>query len=80
MSLAGVSVRRVEDITEALWGVAVDSVGPEQKIYRTNEDWRNLPIEAEHPHIYLDAIMLKRGEVRNARCRSRSASTKTVIG
>src|SRR5262245_10047391 len=34
MYLAGVSVRRVEDITEALWGTRVsplDSVGPEQE-------------------------------------------------
>ena len=31
-----------------------------KKIYRTNEDWRNRPIEGEHPHIYLDGIMLKR--------------------
>ena len=39
-----------------------------KKIYRTNEDWRNRPIEGEYPHIYLDGIMLKRswaGEVRN---------------
>ena len=37
MYLAGVSVRRVEDITEALWGtrIAVDGTGPEQ------EDLRN---------------------------------------
>src|SRR5262249_18122952 len=37
MYLAGVSVRRVEDITEALWGtrgVALDRVGPQQEDLR----------------------------------------------
>ena len=39
MYLAGVSVRRVEDITEALLGtrgLAVDGVGPEQEDLRNN--------------------------------------------
>src|SRR6266480_4158235 len=44
MYLAGVSVRRVEDITEALWGTRV-SAGTvsrlNQKIYRHIEAWRN---------------------------------------
>jgi hypothetical protein len=40
MYLAGVSVRRVEDITEALWGtsVAVDGVGPDQGDLRNDRD------------------------------------------
>src|SRR5215472_10928542 len=40
MYLAGVSVRRVEDITEALWHarIAVDSIGPEQEDLRNNRD------------------------------------------
>src|SRR5215469_1934401 len=71
MYLAGVSVRRVEDITEALWGT---KVGPStvselnQKVYARIEEWRNRPIEGEHPYVYLDGIWLKRcwgGEVRN---------------
>ena len=39
-----------------------------KKIYGTIEDWRNRPIEGEHPYVYLDRIVLKRswaGEVRN---------------
>jgi putative transposase len=71
MYLAGVSVRRVEDITEALWGTRV-SPGTvsklNKKIYETIEEWRNRPIEGEHPYVYLDGIALKRswgGEVRN---------------
>jgi len=71
MYLAGVSVRRVEDITEALWGTRVSSgtvSNLNQKIYRQIESWRSRPIEGGHPYLYLDGIVLKRswaGEVRN---------------
>ena len=71
MYLAGVSVRRVEDITEALWGTRVSPSTVSrlnQKIYEQIESWRNKPIEGSHPYLYLDGIVLKRtwaGEVRN---------------
>jgi putative transposase len=71
MYLAGVSVRRVEDITEALWGTRVSPgtvSGLNAKIYKTIEAWRIKAIEGEHPYVYLDGIALKRswgGEVRN---------------
>ena len=71
MYLAGVSVRRVEDITEALWGTRVSPSTVSdlnKKIYETIETWRNRPIEGEHPYLYLDGIVMKRtwaGEVRN---------------
>src|SRR3974390_3342230 len=71
MYLAGVSVRRVEDITEALWGTRVSPStvsNLNKKIYATIEAWRNRQIEGEHPYVYLDGIVLKRswaGEVRN---------------
>ena len=71
MYLAGVSVRRVEDITEALWGTRVSSGTVSklnQKVYQHIEAWRNRPIEGEHPYVYLDGVVLKRswaGEVRN---------------
>jgi len=71
MYLAGVSVRRVEDITEALWGTRV-SPGTvsklNQRIYEQIETWRNRPLEGAHPFVYLDGICLKRswgGEVMN---------------
>jgi putative transposase len=71
MYLAGVSVRRVEDITEALWGTRV-SPGTvsnlNKKIYAKIEAWRHRPIEGDHPYLYLDGIVMKRtwaGEVRN---------------
>lgn len=71
MYLAGVSVRRVEDITEALGGTRVkpSTVSDlNQKIYERIDAWRNAPITGEHPYIYLDGIALKRswgGEVRD---------------
>jgi putative transposase len=71
MYLAGVSVRRVEDITEALWGTRVSPSTVSdlnKKIYATIAAWRNRPIEGCHPYVYLDGIVMKRswaGEVRN---------------
>jgi transposase-like protein len=71
MYLAGVSVRRVENITQALWGMRV-SAGTvsdvNQKIYERIEAWRNRLIEGTYPYVYVDGISLKRtwgGEVRN---------------
>ena len=70
MYLAGVSVRRVEDITEALWGTRVSpSTVSElnQKIYARIHEWRNRPLAGEHPYVYLDGVWLNRefgGEVR----------------
>lgn len=72
MYLAGVSVRRVEDITEALWGTKV-SPGTisnlNKKAYGHIETWRNrqLPSE-EYPYVFIDGIYLKRswgGEYEN---------------
>ena len=71
MYLAGVSVRRVEDITEALWGAKVSSSTVSelnQKIYGKIEEWRKQPITGEHPYIFVDGVYLKRswgGEVQN---------------
>lgn len=71
MYLAGVSVRRVEDITEALWGTRVSSSTVSelnQKIYERIEEWRVRPIEDEMVYVFLDGIWLKRswgGEVKN---------------
>ena len=71
MYLAGVSVRRIEDITQALWGMRV-SAGTvsdlNQKMYERIEAWRNRKIEGKYPYVFLDGISLKRtwgGEVRN---------------
>jgi transposase-like protein len=71
MYLAGVSVRRVEDITEALWGTRVlpgTVSNLNKKIYAKIAEWRHRRIEGDHPYLYLDGIVMKRtwaGEVRN---------------
>jgi Transposase and inactivated derivatives len=72
MYLAGVSMRRVEDITEALWGTKV-SPGTiselNKKAYVHIEDWRNRPLQGgKYPYVYVDGIYLKRnwsGEYEN---------------
>jgi len=71
MYLAGVSVRRVEDITEALWGTRISPSTVSdlnQKIYGQIEQWRQRKIEGRYAYVYLDGLWLKRswgGEVRN---------------
>jgi transposase-like protein len=71
MYLAGVSMRRVEDITEALWGTRVSASavsGMAQKVYGQIEAWRNRRLDGTHAYVYLDGIWLKRswgGEVKN---------------
>ena len=72
MYLAGVSVRRVEDITEALWGSKVSPATISElnkKAYVHIEDWRNRPLRGGHyPYVYVDGIYLRRnwgGEYEN---------------
>jgi len=71
MYLAGVSVRRVEDITEALWGTKVSPSTVSElnkKIYVKIDAWRKRPLEGDYPYVYLDGLYLKRawgGEVSN---------------
>ena len=71
MYLAGVSVRRVEDISEALWGsrVSVSTISElNQKAYVHIEEWRNRKLSGKYPYVYVDGIYLKRnwgGEYEN---------------
>ncbi len=72
MYLAGVSVRRVEDITEALWGskVSPSTISElNKKAYVHIEDWRNRPLQGgKYPYVYVDGIYLRRnwgGEYEN---------------
>ena len=64
MYLAGVSVRRVEDITEALWGSKVSPAAISElnkKAYVHIEDWRNRPLQGgRYPYVYVDGIYLRR--------------------
>ena len=71
MYLAGVSVRRVEDITQALWGsrVSASTVSElNQKIYGKIDEWRTRPLNGDFPYVFVAGIWLKRswgGEVTN---------------
>jgi transposase-like protein len=72
MYLAGVSVRRVEDITEALWGTKVSPSTISElnkKAYVNIEKWRNRSLQGgKYPYIYVDGIYLRRnwgGEYEN---------------
>lgn len=71
MYLAGVSVRRIEDITEALWGTKV-SPGTisnlNKKAYEHIETWRSRKLTSSYPYVYVDGVYLKRswgGEIQN---------------
>lgn len=71
MYLAGVSVRRVEDITEALWGTKVSPSTISEmnkKVYVHIDAWRSRKLQGSSPYVYLDGIYLKRnwgGEFEN---------------
>ncbi len=71
MYLADVSVRGVEDITEALWGMKA-SPGTisnlNKKAYEHIETWRTRPLSGDYPYVYVDGVYLKRswgGEIQN---------------
>jgi transposase-like protein len=71
MYLAGVSVRRVEDITQALWDTRVlpSTVSDlNQKTCGEIDEWRERPLVGDFPYVFLDGLWLKRswgGEVKN---------------
>lgn len=64
MYLTGVSVRRVEDITEALWGskVSPSTISElNKKAHVHIEDWRNRPLQSgRYPYVCVDGIYLRR--------------------
>lgn len=71
MYLAGVSTRRVEDITQLLWNAKLSAGTVSRmnvKVYEQIEAWRNRALEGKYPYVYLDGIYLKRnwgGEYEN---------------
>ena len=62
MYLAGVSTRRIEDVSEILWGSSV-SAGTvsnlNAKAYESVEEWRSRPLSGEYPYVFVDGIYLK---------------------
>ena len=64
MYLAGVSTRRVEDVTELLWGSRVSASTLSElnkKAYDRIEAWRNRPLSGgKYPYVYVDGLYLRR--------------------
>ena len=63
MYLAGVSTRRIEDVSEILWGAGV-SAGTvsnlNDRAFKAVDEWRCRPLAREYPYVYIDGIYLKR--------------------
>ena len=63
MHLAGVSARRIEDVSEALWGAGV-SAGTvpnlNERAFKAVEEWRSGSLACKHPYVYIDGIYPKR--------------------
>ena len=71
MYLAGVSTRRVDDISQLLWGDRMPSQTLSdklKKVYREIDEWRTRPLEGEWPYVFMDGVWHKRswgGHVEN---------------
>ena len=72
MHLAGVSTRRIEDVSEILWGSSVSAAtvsNLNERAFEAVEARRSRPLERAHPYVYVDGIYLKRswgGSYENA--------------
>ena len=63
MYLAGVSTRRIEDVSEILWGAGVSAGAVsnlDDKAFKAVEEWRCRPLACEYPYVYVDGIYLRR--------------------
>ncbi len=84
MYLVGVSTRRIEDVSEILWGSSVSAAtvsNLNDKAIASVEEWRNRPLDRAHPCAYVDGVYLKRswgGAYENVAVMVPSASTTTA--
>lgn len=63
MYLVGVAARRIEDVSEILWGSSVSAstvFNLNEKAFAAIEEWRSRPLERAYPYVYIDGIYLKR--------------------
>ncbi|KFJ00884.1 transposase [Bifidobacterium subtile] len=71
MYLAGVSTRRVDDISQALWGARMPSQTLSdqlRKVYGDIDAWRERPLSQPYPYVFMDGVWHKRswgGAVEN---------------
>ena len=66
MYLAGISVRRVEYITEALWGIKVFSgiiSNLNKKAYEHIETWRTRSLSGNYQYVYVDGVYLNKTQL-----------------
>ena len=58
-----VTLRRIEDVSEILWGSSVSAAtvsNLNEKAFAAVEEWRNRPLVRAYPYVYVDGIYLKR--------------------
>lgn len=63
MYLAGVSTRRIEDVSEILWGSSVSAAtvsNLNERAFEAVEEWRSRPLTRPYPYVFVDGIYLKR--------------------
>ena len=63
MYLAGASTRRIEDVSEILWGASVSAAtvsNLNEKAFEAVEEWRSRPLTCKYPYVFIDGIYLKR--------------------
>lgn len=63
MYLAGVSTRRIEDVSEILWGSSVSAAAVSNlndKAFEAVGEWRSRPPARKYPYVFADGIYLKR--------------------
>ena len=71
MSLAGVSTRQVDDVSQLLWGDRMPSQTLSdklKKVYADIDEWRGRPLEQDYPYLFMDGVWHKRcwgGSVEN---------------
>ena len=59
MYLAGVSIRRIEDVSEILLGSSVSAAtvsNLNERAFEAVEAWRNRLLECAYPYVYVDGI------------------------
>ena len=63
MRLAGVPTRRIEDVSEILWGATVSAAtvsNLNERAFEAVEEWRSRPLACAYPCVFIDGIYLKR--------------------
>ena len=63
MYMAGAFTRRIEDVSELLWGAPVSSgtvSNLNERAFASIETWRQRPLEGGYPYVFVDGIYLKR--------------------